>query len=54
MEGRQLRGRDAIALDLVGVVGLSAFLLGLITLKASEKLGFDAGEALTGVLSQLP
>ena len=53
MVGRQLRGRDAIALDLVGVVGLSAFLLGLVTLQASEKLGFDAGEALTGVLDQL-
>jgi hypothetical protein len=53
VEGHRLRSRDAIALDLVGVVGLSAFLLGLVTLQASEKLGFDAGEALTGVLDQL-
>jgi hypothetical protein len=53
VEGRQLRGRDAIALDLVGVVGLTAFLLGLVALTASEKLGFDAGETLSGVLGQL-
>ena len=53
MKGRQVRDRDAIALDLVGVVGLSAFLLGLVMLRASENLGFDAGEALNGVLGQL-
>jgi hypothetical protein len=53
VEGRQLRGRDEIALDLVGVVGLSAFLLGLVMLQASKNLGFDASKALTGVLSQL-
>ena len=53
MEGRQLRGRDAITLDLIGVVGLSAFLLGLVWLKESKDLGFDAGDALSGVLSQL-
>ncbi len=53
MEGRRLRDRDAIALDLVGVVGLAAFLLGLIWLRSSEDLGFDAGGALDGILSQL-
>ena len=53
MEGRQLRNRDAIALDLVGVAGITAFLIGLIWLQTSEKLGFDAGGALEGVLSQL-
>ena len=53
MEGRQLRGRDAIALDLVGVVGLSAFLGGLVMLQASKDLGFDAADALSGVLGQL-
>ena len=53
MEGRQLRDRDAIALDLVGVAGITAFLIGLIWLQASEMLGFDAGGALEGVLSQL-
>lgn len=53
MEGRQLRSRDAIALDLVGVVGLSAFLLGLVMLRASRELGFDPGAAFDGVLSQL-
>lgn len=54
MEGRRLRDRDSIALDLIGVAGLSAFLLGLIWLQTSEDLGFDAGGALEGVLSQLP
>jgi hypothetical protein len=54
VEGRRLRDRDAIALDLVGVIGLSAFLLGLVMLRASEELGFDVGEALSGVLRQLP
>jgi hypothetical protein len=53
VEGRQLRDRDAIALDLVGVFGLSAFLLGLVMLQASEELGFDPSAALDGVLSQL-
>ena len=54
MEGRQLRDRDAIALDLVGVAGISAFLIGLIWLQTSEKLGFDVGGAIAGVTSQLP
>jgi hypothetical protein len=54
VEGRQLRDRDAIALDLVGVAGISAFLIGLIWLSSSEKLGFDVGGAIDGVLSQLP
>jgi hypothetical protein len=54
VEGRQLRDRDAIALDLVGVVGITAFLIGLTWLQTSEKLGFDAGGALDGVISQLP
>jgi hypothetical protein len=53
VEGRQLRGRESIALDLVGVVGLSAFLGGLVMLQSSDKLGFDPAEALNGVLSQL-
>lgn len=53
MEGRQLRDRDAIALDLVGVAGITAFLIGLIWLRTSEQLGFDFGSALDGVLGQL-
>ncbi len=53
MEGRQLRDREAIALDLVGVVGLSAFFLGLTWLQANAELGFDPGGALSGVLGQL-
>jgi hypothetical protein len=52
VQGR-VRGRDAIAVDLVGVVGLTAFLLGLTWLQASDKIGFDPGAALHGVLSQL-
>jgi hypothetical protein len=54
VEGRQLRDRDAIALDLVGVAGITAFLIGLIWLQTSEKLGFDAADALDGLISQLP
>ena len=53
MLGRELRSRDAIAVDLVGVAGISAFLLGLTWLQASEHLGFDPSAALDGVLSQL-
>ena len=49
----RFRDRDAIAVDLVGVAGISAFLVGLIWLRTSEKLGFDAGGALDGVLGQL-
>ena len=52
MQGRA-RGRDGIALDLVGVVGLTAFLLGLTWLQASDKIGFDPGAAIQGILSQL-
>ena len=51
-EGR-FRGREAIALDLVGVAGLAAFLIGLTWLQASDKLGFDLDQALDGVLRQL-
>ncbi len=53
MEARPPREREAIALDLVGVAGVGAFLLGLRWLQASEKLGFDFGLALDGVVSQL-
>jgi hypothetical protein len=53
VEGRRLRNADAIALDLVGVIGLAAFLLGLTWLRSSENVGFDFGEALNGVISQL-
>ncbi|HET7180984.1 MAG TPA: hypothetical protein VFI15_02000 [Candidatus Limnocylindrales bacterium] len=53
MEGRQLRDRDAILIDLVGVAGLMAFFAGLVLLQDSDKLGFDATAALNGVLGQL-
>lgn len=53
MEGRQLREREAIALDLVGVAGISAVLLGLTWLRTSKELGFDPAAALDGVLGQL-
>jgi hypothetical protein len=53
VDGRRLRDRDAIALDLLGVLGLAAFLLGLTWLRTSEELGFDVGEAATGVMGQL-
>jgi hypothetical protein len=53
MEGRRLRDRDAIALDLVGVAGLAAFLVGLTWLQTSKQLGFDLGAALEGVVGQL-
>ena len=53
MEGARLRDRDAIVLDLVGVAGLVAFASGLVILRSSEKLGFDAAAALSGVLGQL-
>jgi hypothetical protein len=50
---RGVRGREEIAVDLVGVVGLCAVLLGLTWLQASEELGFDPTAALDGVVSQL-
>jgi hypothetical protein len=53
VRGRQLRDRDAVALDLVGVLGLTAFLLGLTWLRTDEKLGFEIGGAFEGVVSQL-
>ena len=53
MEGRQLRDRDAILIDLVGVAGLMAFFAGLVLLQDSTNLGFDATAALNGVLGQL-
>jgi hypothetical protein len=53
VEGRTFRERDSVALDLVGVAGLTALLLGLTWLQTSDKLGFDAAKALEGVLGQL-
>ena len=53
MSESRFRDRDSIALDLVGVAGLSAFLLGLTWLRTSDQLGFDPADALTGIASQL-
>ena len=53
MEAPQARDRDAVALDLIGVAGLTAFVLGLTLLRSSKQLGFDPGDALDGVLHQL-
>jgi len=53
VEARPSRERNAVALDLVGVAGLAAFSIGLTWLQGSDKLGFDPGAALDGVLGQL-
>jgi hypothetical protein len=53
MSGSWFRARAAVALDLVGVAGLAAFLLGLVWLHGSDKLGFDLGEALDGIGGEL-
>jgi hypothetical protein len=49
-----LRDRDSIALDLIGVAGLTATALGLTLLAPSKRIGFDAGAAIAGVVGQLP
>jgi len=48
----EFRERDS-ALDLVGVIGLAALFAGLVILQGSKELGFDAGAAFAGILSQL-
>src|SRR6266550_3984389 len=53
MSAMRFRDRDAIALDLVGVAGISAFALGLTWLRTSDQLGCDVGAAFNGVVSQL-
>ncbi|HSL97334.1 MAG TPA: hypothetical protein VK831_02060 [Candidatus Deferrimicrobiaceae bacterium] len=53
MVGSGLRDREDIALDLVGVAGLTALAAGLVLLAPSEELGFDAGAAVSGMLGQL-
>jgi len=53
VQGRGARGRDEVAVDLVGVVGLGAVLLGLTWLQGSAELAFDPAAALNGVLAQL-
>src|SRR4051794_1065888 len=52
-EGLGLRDREAIAVDLIGVVGLAALALGLLALRTSKEIGFDVGAAASGTLSQL-
>jgi len=53
MVGSGLRDREDIALDLVGVAGLTALAAGLVLLAPSDELGFDAAAAAGGVLGQL-
>jgi hypothetical protein len=53
VEGGRRRDPEAIAIDLVGVAGLAAFLIGLTWLQTSKQLGFDVAAALAGVVGQL-
>jgi len=45
---------SAVVVLALYVAGITAFVIGLLWLRTSEKVGFDAGGALDGVLSQLP
>jgi len=51
---RELRGRDGIALALIGAAGLAATAIGLVVLASSDKIGFDVGQALAGIARELP
>ncbi|HJW22642.1 MAG TPA: hypothetical protein VJ506_09455 [Candidatus Limnocylindrales bacterium] len=42
-----------MAIDLIGVLGLAALVVGLWMLRTSDQLGFDVGQAAAGVASQL-
>ncbi|MDP9482528.1 MAG: hypothetical protein M3P84_04810, partial [Chloroflexota bacterium] len=53
IEPRAGRTSDAIALDLLGVLGLVAVGIGLVLL-ASGPMGFDPERVVTGIASQLP
>lgn len=53
MVGSELRDREDIALDLVGVAGLTALAAGLVLLGPSPQLGFDAAAAVGGMVDQL-
>jgi hypothetical protein len=50
----ELRDRDAIARDLVGVAGLTATAIGLSVLASSKLLGFDPNAALGALMAELP
>lgn len=47
------RDPEAIAVDLVGVVGLAALAVGLVVLHTSDQVGFDVTGAFEGLASQL-
>jgi len=51
---RELRDREAIARDLIGIAGLTALALGLVALRTSEQVGFDPEAALRGMVGELP
>ena len=53
MSARRFREPETVALDVVGIAGLAAFLIGLTWLQTSNRLGFDPGAAFAGVLGQL-
>src|SRR4051794_13319627 len=52
-DGLRLRDREAIAADLIGVVGLAALAAGLLVLRTSKEIGFDFGAAVNGTVAQL-
>ena len=53
MATAQLRDRDAIGRDLIGLAGLGATAVGLALLAPSKAIGFHVGPAIEGVLGQL-
>lgn len=53
MAASGLRDREDVALDLVGVAGLTAVAAGLVLLAPSDALGFDLEAAIAGVAGQL-
>ncbi|HLX34800.1 MAG TPA: hypothetical protein VKR30_06095 [Candidatus Limnocylindrales bacterium] len=49
----ELRDREAILRDLVGVAGLTALAAGLVALAPSKAIGFDPGAAAAGIVGEL-
>ncbi|HEX8024871.1 MAG TPA: hypothetical protein VF484_01570, partial [Candidatus Limnocylindrales bacterium] len=53
MATAQLRDRDSIGRDLIGLAGLAATAAGLAVLAPSKAIGFHVGPAIDGVVGQL-